>query len=141
MFGKVLWCLFESQPAINSTSFYGASVFKDMNMGAEFPHFRKTPIPIQRLIKDCTAGAPEWDGERNWLRSVGNTVFPADAAIEATSQQTQALVIKWWKLKIEEAEKYLSERLKRSKVHSLTSLIQQRPSAKEAYETLKLFGE
>jgi hypothetical protein len=99
MFGKVLWCLFECQPTINSTSFCGASIFKDMNSEPRFLHFRKTPVQMQRLIRECTEEdvffakmAPHKYGEYGWA-AYKNIVPEFLDLLARGASQTQSKVV------------------------------------------------
>ncbi|KAL1842468.1 hypothetical protein VTJ49DRAFT_5205 [Mycothermus thermophilus] len=72
MLGKLLWCIFEGQPLVRCGIDH--EVLRDpepedlghglgrSDRPRAFPEFVHTPQEVRRLIRACTAGAPEWEG-------------------------------------------------------------------------------
>ena len=144
MFGKVLWCLFEGQPTTNSATFFGAEIFREANPQHRFPDFRDTPERIQDLIRLCTAGAPELDGERAALVRVGNKVYPTDACRSsnetvAVREATFDVSKKWWASRLESAEAYIRDRhASPSTCRTLVEAIK-RPSLEQVHTALSQY--
>ncbi|KAK4141704.1 uncharacterized protein C8A04DRAFT_38867 [Dichotomopilus funicola] len=74
MLGKLLWCIFEGQPRVRCGLDHELLRDPSLHYDAErtervkgFPEFKHTPPSLQQLIKECTAGAQEWDSETTAL--------------------------------------------------------------------------
>ena len=58
MLGKLLWCIFENTPTLNTSLTIDA--FREDDTDISFPAFRHTPQSLRDCIKRCTLGAMEW---------------------------------------------------------------------------------
>jgi serine/threonine protein kinase len=145
MFGKVLWCLFEMQPSVNAVTFLGADIFREVNPDFRFPEFRLTPPHLQSLVRDCTAGAPEWiDSTRSVFRS-GNMIHAiATAAVGQAVGADAAEVISasadWWNRHLEAAKEYIIQRSSEGKMPQVSIRAAQRPKIDCVVSTLKSIG-
>ena len=118
--GKTLWCIFEQQPTIYTDAGWGmtqeAATWVDDERSWRFPEFRRTPQQIQRLIKNCTAGADEWDDTRgrsvcfDSARSLFVPTGDVGSTVEGSQLKTQKAAQKWWKNRVDEAEAFLEAR-------------------------------
>ncbi len=142
MFGKVLWCLFEGQPTTDSaTFFFGAEIFREVDPQHRFPHFRQTPEMIRDLNKQCTAGAPELQGQRAVLFRVGDKVYPTGASdslpeMDATREETQEVARQWWANQVEAAEAYLREKHASSSMCNTLIEARKRPGFEQIHAVL-----
>lgn len=139
--GKTLWCIFEQQPTIYTDAGQGmtreAATWIDDERSWRFPEFRRTPQEIRGLIKDCTAGADEWDKARG--RSVcfdfatGTFVPAGDAgrAVEGSQLKTQKAAQKWWKNRIDEAEAFLEARVCGEDYNGIQAAANSRPTLRD----------
>ena len=86
MLGKILWCLFEVMPSINSSVFFGRQIFREVDPQKRFPVFSdRTPEGMRALIRECTRGAPEWEGE-------GPYVIWNDSKIDVEVKQSKGVL-------------------------------------------------
>jgi hypothetical protein len=71
--GKMLWCIFEGWSHTQN----GIEENYDISCDLEFPEMRLTPIPLQKLILDCTQGLSYGNaGDRVKLTRVGDRIHP-----------------------------------------------------------------
>ena len=136
--GKTLWCIFEQQPTIYTDAGRGmtreAATWVDDERSWRFPEFRRTPQQIQRLIKDCTAGADEWDNRRGrsvCLDIAKGTFVPAGDVgntVEGSQLKTQKAAQKWWKNRVDEAEAFLEARVCGEDYNGIQAAANSRPA-------------
>jgi hypothetical protein len=116
MLGKIFWCLFEGVGSVNSIP--TVETFKEPESAQSFPEFRKTPAPLQVLIRRCTVGAPEWRGRVSYVVRKGNKLFPRGRTGTAsepvgTARETQDAARLWWVEEVKEAEQFIYARQRR----------------------------
>ena len=113
LLGKALYCLFEGLG--DADIILGRSLPEEAEQ--RFPEFRRTPLPIQELVKNCTAGAREWkDGHIKVYRR-GGKVFPLGKAGlngegEATFDETKTAIKSFWQNEMVKAERFIKAREK-----------------------------
>ena len=109
LLGKALYCLFEGLADHSIT--LGRST---TNEGEQlFPEYRHTPLPLQDLIKQCTAGAREWKDGPMKITRCGGKVFPLgitgmNGEMEATFEETKAAIKEFWQNEMKKAEAFIS---------------------------------
>jgi hypothetical protein len=135
MFGKVLWCIFELQPTINSVTSLGADVFREVNPDHRFPEFRQTPPKLQELIRDCTAGALEWSGVTRPVCRVGTAIFPTQHQDGAPQSQALQEIKSWWAAHLEAAEAQVGQRFHAAPDFNL-KISSQRPTIDDVFRSL-----
>jgi hypothetical protein len=120
LLGKLLWCIFEGQPLVRCGVDH--EVLRDnLSTSASssilsFPNFSRTPPQMQRIIRACTLGAPEWDGRRRGIVLQGGRLEPAmrrdnvDGA-NGSAISTQGAAQEWWAKEIERARVVMGELL------------------------------
>lgn len=146
MLGKVLWCIFEGVQ--DADIILGRSNPYDGQQ--RFPHFIRTPPPLQELIRRCTEGAREWtDGPIKIYRREGR-VFPLgktglDGESEGTLEETKQTIKEFWQNEIQKAEQFVAARQRhdqgcatKSDVERLSYL--RRPTLAEVQDALERFG-
>lgn len=124
MLGKLLWCIFEGQPFVRCGIDHEMLQDPEPDYEAErtgkaraFPEFKETPVELRRLIRACTAGAPEWEvggGCRRVLALRGGKLWPVAAGVDAgciTADVTLATARSFWRHEVEEARKYMAQLL------------------------------
>ena len=113
LLGKALWCIFEGMG--DADIVLGRS--NPYEAEQRFPEFRRTPVPLQSLIKNCTAGAREFiDGPIKIYRR-GGKIYPLHrTGIEdeplATPDETKRAIKSFWENEIEKAEAFVIARMK-----------------------------
>jgi hypothetical protein len=130
MLGKLLWCIFEGQAMLRCGIDH--EVLRDEDPEYEsartgkaraFPEFRRTPDALRRLIRACTAGAPEWKPDQPRPPGVvlrGGKLYSAGLRnrCEATSRDTLAAARRFWGFEVEQSRKFMRESLVfRGKLH------------------------
>lgn len=145
MLGRMLWCIFETQPSANAAEFLGAEMFREADPNHRFPSFRRTPIKVQHLIYKCTIDARQWSGEKRCVERVGDWVYTSGKAPEngvvhaavATEQETRTTLTNWWLRQREAAEGYLMKRYQDPNSCEETRRAAQRPSLEEVVRSLE----
>ena len=122
MLGKFLWCIFEGQPLVRCGIDH--EVLRDADPEYEsrrsgaaraFPEFRKTPVELHELIRNCTAGAPEWNTAQPRLPGVVLRIGKLYSAIpdaklgEVAVKDTQETARRFWQAEVERARAFLRE--------------------------------
>lgn len=113
LLGKALYCLFEG--VADADIILGRS--SPDEAAQRFPEFHRTPQPLQKLIKKCTAGAREWkDGHIKIYRRAGK-VFPLgktgqNGEPEATFEETKVAIKNFWQAEMTKAEAFMHAREK-----------------------------
>lgn len=110
--GKILWCIFEgccdTRNSIH-TAYRNEPIL-------EFPQFRRTPTPVQDIIKKCTAGCAEWRARKQpRIIRIGSKVYPSDRtgvgnSPLATAEETMEAARLMWLEIVSEMEVYLYAR-------------------------------
>jgi hypothetical protein len=147
MLGKALWCLFEGVG--NADIILGRSHMYEAEQ--RFPEFRRTPKPLQDLIRDCTAGAREWiDGPIKIYRREGK-VYPLGKAglngePEASSEETKKAIKTFWQNEMTKAEAFFGARMRYDSGGASESDLQllhylRRPKFEAVLQSLKTFSE
>lgn len=143
MLGKLLWCLLEGVPNMNGMAINPES-FRNGNSELVFPEFKQTPVGLRRVIRLCTSGAPEWEGQRAFLvlsngklYARGKTGLYGEAV--GTSAETQEAATSWWKGEMQRAEEFLYARKRGTgqEAIALFSAIKQRPRLTEVLQALE----
>lgn len=108
LLGKFLWCLFEETFSVSTSDTIWRSAV-DHRKDVEFPAFEKTPRDIRGLIRDCTEGAPEWEGRLFGLVRRGSRVFPRgrEGKGDATAETLLASKM-WWEEEIARMEAFFA---------------------------------
>ncbi|KPM35962.1 hypothetical protein AK830_g10612 [Neonectria ditissima] len=142
--GKVLWCIFEGLPLPDGPRSV-ESFLEDFNQDQQFPEFHKSPPVIQRLVRCCTAGAPEWGERRPGVVRDGNRIVPWGKRFhEASATETQEAATRWWREELLLAEEFVRYEHVRGEhddevpwhITRLMRDIEERPSLEEAMEVL-----
>jgi hypothetical protein len=114
MLGKLLWCIFECQPHVRCG--LDRELLNENTHIAyrplAFPEFRQTPEPVRNLIRDCTRGAPEWEGRRRALILQDGKLVPvSDVGTEgkASIEATRKIVLDWWNDELERSKQFVLE--------------------------------
>ena len=122
MLGKFLWCIFEGQPLVRCGIDH--EVLRDADPEYEsrtlgtaraFPEFRETPVELRELIRNCTAGAPEWANFQPGLPGVvlrSGKLYPAIPYAklgELAAVDTQETARRFWQAEVERARAFLRE--------------------------------
>jgi len=151
MLGKLIWSIFEGQPYVRCGVDH--EVLQDggdlawlvqgsgsersdgggLPRAARFPEFTaRSPKAVRELVRDCTAGAPEWDGEESALRKQlgvvlcsGKLVPASDVAAAlregrdlasvmetVTPEDTRAVAREYWTNEVKKARGFLRELLR-----------------------------
>jgi hypothetical protein len=160
MLGKLLWCIFESQPlvrcGIDHEVLRDADSAHESGTARKFPEFMECPQALRQLIRACTAGAPEWEEGQPRLPGVVLTagkLHPAssDARLTSVSREgTLDAARRFWHAEIERARAFVSEVLtlrgkstqRQQRETSRLDLLSQartRPLFSEVLEALKSF--
>lgn len=115
MLGKFLWCLFESTSSINCGISF--DMFRDEGW-RRFPEFRDTPAALRQCIRECTSGAPEWEGRFRTIERVGTKYYAverlgqgAEILEEASPQETQDAATRWWKEEVRNAKRFVQQKI------------------------------
>ena len=114
MLGKLLWCLFEGCTSINCGISF--DMFRDDGL-LRFPEFRNTPTELRQCIRDCTSGAPEWEGRTRTIERVGTKYYAVErlregaTLEEATPQETQDAATRWWKEEVRCAKRFVKQKI------------------------------
>ncbi|KAL2146817.1 hypothetical protein VTI28DRAFT_2298 [Corynascus sepedonium] len=158
MLGKLLWSIFEGQPLVRCGIDH--EVLRDPDPDYElkssgkvksFPEFKRTPDALRRLIRACTAGAPEWADSQQRLPGVvlqGGKLYPARPdASSYTANDTLDAARAFWTREVELARKFVQEAIdSRSQSttdvdkmapHSAVSLLEQAQSRPLLSEVLR----
>jgi len=149
MLGKLIWSIFEDQPYVRcgidhevlqdggdlswlvlSGTGSERSDGGELPRAARFPEFTaRTPMAVRELVRACTAGAPEWDGEESALRKQLGVVLcqrklvPARDVAAAlregrelasvmetvTPEDTRTVAREYWTNEVEKAREVLRE--------------------------------
>jgi hypothetical protein len=112
MLGKLLWCIFECQPRVRCGIDHELLRDNNPDLSASpvFPEFRSTPTAMRTLIRDCTLGAPEWDGRQRGVVLRGGRLVPANwVGGDPTAEQTQEAAKKWWATEVKHAREFMLE--------------------------------
>ena len=109
--GKTLWCIFEgygcTRNSILNEPMYGCSL--------EFPTFRRTPMELQQLIRQCTLGSYEWKDSNIDIVRRGSFCYPRGRSGvdgEATASAAEALEAAkgMWQGKMKDSKLFLEAR-------------------------------
>ncbi|CAM6005521.1 unnamed protein product [Sphagnum balticum] len=117
MVGKVLWCIFEGLgcPQVNPGKRY---LFEPEY---EFPEFRHTPKALQDLVQSCTAGDPEWVGQRqSAVIRVGDKLYPKGRSgvrgePVGTPEETLAAAKSLWSLRMQNMQSFVAAQVRLKK--------------------------
>ncbi|KAK3320446.1 hypothetical protein B0T19DRAFT_429629 [Cercophora scortea] len=118
MLGKLLWCLFERQGLVRCGIDHEMLQEDVGDCGGDrvigFPEFRETPEGVQRLIRACTKGAPEWEGRGRGVVLSRGKLVPVGAwmegrAGEVTAEETRDEARRWWTKEVEKAMTFVKE--------------------------------
>ncbi|KAH8682704.1 hypothetical protein BX600DRAFT_374124 [Xylariales sp. PMI_506] len=148
MLGKILWCIFEGVPFPNSC--VTPETFLEAPCDQSFPEFRKTPPLLRECIRQCTAGAPEWDGRLPYVVRSGDKLFPRGRAgqageLEGICTETQEHARLWWQNEVADAQRFLTARVRRrnnietQRDAEILTFMDQRPSLQNVEEILERF--
>lgn len=142
-FGKVLWCIFEGVPTPDGPHNV-ESFLEDFDQDQQFPEFRQSPPVIQKLIRRCTAGAPEWGDRHPGVVRDGDRIVPwGKEGSVVTAQETQEAATRWWREELSLAEGFVRQRYvhggqsgQSEHIAQLERDIKVRPSLEEVLEIL-----
>jgi hypothetical protein len=142
MLGKLLWCIFENVEEITEPAVYAA--FR-VNTPLAFPEFRETPLALRDCIKRCTAGAPEWSGQRQPFVIRRGRLYPRGKAGACGSQvemarEVRTLALSWWRQEIDTARQLIGSQLSRTPPqgdNGILILASQRPTLIEVLEMIE----
>jgi hypothetical protein len=142
MLGKLLWCIFENVEEMTEPAVYAA--FRG-NTPLVFPEFKGTPLGLRDCIKRCTAGAPEWSGQRQpfvirrgRLYPRGKVGFPGSHAEMA--REVRTLALSWWRQEMDAARQFFGSRLSKTPPegdNGIMSLAAQRPTLIQVLEIIE----
>ena len=126
MLGKLMWCIFEGQPFVRCGVDH--EILRDVDPDYEtertgkaraFPEFKKTPSKVRRLIRACTAGAPEWEASKAEQRTQGVVVLrrgklypaaPGAGSSDTTNpDDTAEAARRFWQREVEQAKAFMLE--------------------------------
>ncbi|KAI0385427.1 hypothetical protein F5Y04DRAFT_185297 [Hypomontagnella monticulosa] len=108
MLGKTIWSIMEG--AVDIIEPATLSSFWAERPAPIFPTFHRTPPSLQECLRQCTSGAPEWNGRKQpfhiqggkiKLREMEGLVDPFDA------QHIQSAAREWWKEELAYARRYI----------------------------------
>jgi hypothetical protein len=115
MLGKLLWCLFEGTSSIKCGISF--DMLRDEE-GRQFPEFQNTPTELRDCIRECTSGAPEWEGRFRTIGRLGTKYYAVERLgrgdeilEEATPQETQDAAARWWKEEVRSAKRYVQQKI------------------------------
>ncbi|KAI4177286.1 MAG: hypothetical protein LQ346_007711 [Caloplaca aetnensis] len=147
MLGKMLWCLLEGVGSMNGMIMNPES-FRDESSELVFPQFQHTPMRLRDCIRRCTAGAPEWEGQKPCVEFRAGRVYPhgktgTGTEVMGTEAETQAAAKAWWATEMQRAETFLYARRQcpagaseDSEIHELFHRIRERPKLEEVLQVL-----
>jgi hypothetical protein len=122
LLGKLLWCVFEGQPLVRCGIDH--ELLRDSNPEYEskrsgraraFPEFQQTPEGLRQLIRDCTAGAPEWDVGEPKLSGVvlrSGKLYPAMSRARVgavTAEDTLETARQFWQGEVNQARVFVQQ--------------------------------
>ncbi|KAK3343500.1 hypothetical protein B0T25DRAFT_554487 [Lasiosphaeria hispida] len=152
MLGKLLWCIFEGTPLVRcgiDHELLQDNGFRWDMGGQAFPEFRKTPNEVQDLLRRCTEGAPEWEDEkrrRGVILWKGKLVAAAlgsrglETAIRS-AEKSRETASKWWDGEVEQARRFLQNRVANVEDDSVLAAAKKRPTMAEVLgEILRFEG-
>lgn len=109
LLGKAIWCIYEGAKDTRNSVFTAYRY----DSGLEFPDFRKTPLKIRTLIKQCTAGCPSWhvNGINDIIR-LGSKIYPRGRTgvmgePMATAQEAAEAASAKWQGRVHDMKHYL----------------------------------
>jgi hypothetical protein len=113
LLGKFLWCLFEEVVSVSSSDTIWRSAV-GLRKDVEFPAFERTPRDMRGVIRDCTEGAPEWEGRFFGLVRRGSRVFPrgregCEGEGRATAEETLLASKMWWEEEVARMEAFFAD--------------------------------
>ena len=116
LLGKTIWCVMEGMGEVSNI--LGVSSMYENPL--EFPSFKKTPVPMQNLIRDCTTGSREWSGLRIGIFRQGGKIYPRSISLEgpnlaATVEETKSSIHQTWQREVNTAEALLEAKIKLDK--------------------------
>ncbi|KAK3311859.1 hypothetical protein B0H66DRAFT_566723 [Apodospora peruviana] len=169
MLGRLLWHLFEEVSTVDHCLHF--EVLREAceldHSQPFFPVFDEqldesgyvlTPEPIRRLIRDCTAGAPEWQGKMSPLvyrqgRLWAAACLSEDGVRSCSPQQhesereAQDALCSWWVDELHEAEQFILARKqhtvsvretgKQGCTHGLLASMTSRPLLQDVMQALE----
>ena len=141
MFGRVLWSIFEGQTSPNAAEFLGAEVFRETDHRHRFPATRQTPPEIGELIRRCTSGAPEWEGEVRCIERDGDAVYSRGRDIRGggSAEDASSALRDWWLRYQMKAEEFVKRRSVGEESDDFVKAMK-RPSMAEILKVLAQFG-
>jgi hypothetical protein len=145
--GKVLCCIFESQPTIYTDVGLGmareAETWVDYEHSWRFPEFRRTPEAVRGWIERCTAGADEWDVRRgrsvcfDLERGVFVPVGDAGGRTKGDELRTQRVAKAWWERRVTEAEAFLEARVHGEDYNGIQAAARRQPALRDMLDKLE----
>jgi hypothetical protein len=138
MLGKLLWCVFESTPTLNTA--ITIDTFREEETDISFPEFRHTPGGLRDCIRQCTAGAMEWEGRYYpVIREADRMVPRGKVGNETCADDVADAMKRWWRVEIERAEEFVQAMLKQKsnaagapdEQNEVLKSMRQRPSLRE----------
>ncbi|ROT40073.1 hypothetical protein SODALDRAFT_332232 [Sodiomyces alkalinus F11] len=133
MLARVLWCIFEGVSAPQKATIW---VSYRWESPLQFPEYRRTPPPVQRLIDQCTKGRRATldskvirQGSRLVLRETPDPSQSYPDAVYRTARD-------WWRDEVAWAEDYLATRERMKKSGEWNDNPYDRPGLREVQERL-----
>jgi serine/threonine protein kinase len=150
MLGKLLWCLLEDVGSMNGM-IINVESFRDASSDLAFPDFHQTPTSLREFIKRCTAGAPEWRGQRSCVVLSRGKLYPrgktgVGGEPLGTAGETQQAATAWWATELKDAERFMNVYTRyKSGIEldldetELLKFMRERPKLSEVLQTIEEF--